>query len=79
MRLACPARHKPPDDLKGGEGFAGAGGHDQQDAILPAGNGVDGALDGHSLVIARRFAVTFVEIILADYRFLLRRDAVCLL
>jgi hypothetical protein len=25
-----------PDDLEGGVGFAGAGGHDQQHAVLPA-------------------------------------------
>ena len=50
LRLGLP---KPPDDLKGGEGLAGAGGHDQQDAILAAGNGLDGLVDGQQLVIAR--------------------------
>jgi hypothetical protein len=35
---------QPPDDLEGGVGFAGAGGHDQQHALLPLGDGFDGAL-----------------------------------
>ena len=35
-----------PDDLKGGVGLAGAGGHDQQDAVLALGDGLDGCVDG---------------------------------
>lgn len=38
---------QPPDDLEGDEGLAGAGGHRQQDAFLPAQHGVDGQVDGH--------------------------------
>jgi hypothetical protein len=38
---ALPGRRlpQPPDDLEGGVGLAGAGGQDQQDALLPLGNG----------------------------------------
>ena len=39
---------QPPDDLKGGVGLAGAGRHDEQDAVLPPGDGLDGAVDGIS-------------------------------
>ena len=35
-----------PDNLKGGVGLAGAGGHDQQDAVLALGDGFDGCVDG---------------------------------
>ena len=45
---------QPPDDLKGGVGFAGAGGHHQQDAVLASGDGLDRAVDGDQLVVARR-------------------------
>ena len=47
---------QPPDDLERGVGLAGAGGHDQQDAVLAAGDGLDGAVDGDELVVARRLA-----------------------
>ena len=41
------------DDLERGVGFAGACGHDQQDALLPARNDFDRAVDGGALVVAR--------------------------
>ena len=44
-----------PDDLEGGVRFAGAGGHDQQHAFLPGGDGLDRAVDGVELVVARGF------------------------
>jgi hypothetical protein len=47
---------QPPDDLEGGVGLAGAGGHDQQHAVLAARNGLDRAVDGVELVVARRLA-----------------------
>ena len=37
---------QPPDDLERGVGLAGAGGHDEEDAILALGDGLDGAVDG---------------------------------
>lgn len=44
-----------PDDLEGGVRFAGAGGHDQQHAVLPGSNGFDRTVDGVELVVARGF------------------------
>ena len=57
---------QPPDDLKGGVGLAGAGGHDEQDAVLAFGDGFDRRVDGVDLVVARCFAAAVVEIILQD-------------
>ena len=62
---------KPPDDLKGGVGLARAGGHDQQDAIFAARDGIDRAIDGDELVVARRLAGTVVVVILRGNGFLL--------
>ena len=45
-----------PDDLEGGVGLAGAGRHDEQDAVLPLGDGLDGAVDRRRLVVARLLA-----------------------
>jgi hypothetical protein len=56
MRFLGPGLPQPPDDLEGGVGLAGAGGHDQQDALLAAGDGFDRAVDGVELVVARRLA-----------------------
>ena len=57
---------QPPDDLKCGVGFARAGGHDEQDAVLALGDGLDGGVDGVDLVIARRLAAAVVVIVLED-------------
>ena len=46
-----------PDDLERGVGLAGAGGHHQEHAALIAGDGLDHALDGDALVVARLLAV----------------------
>ena len=43
-----------PDDLKRGIGLAGAGRHDQQDALLLTSHGFDRVVNGIRLVIARR-------------------------
>ena len=57
---------QPPDDLEGGVGLAGAGGHDQQDAVLPLGDGFDGRVDGVALVVARLLAAAVVVVVLQD-------------
>src|SRR3546814_12873466 len=44
---------QPPDDLKGGVGLAGAGGHDQQNAIAPTSDGLNSAIYGIGLVVTR--------------------------
>ncbi len=62
MRFFCLGLPQAPDDLEGGVGLAGAGGHDQQDAPLPAGDGLDGAVDGVDLVVARRAAAAVVVV-----------------
>jgi hypothetical protein len=53
---------QPPDDLEGGIRFSGAGRHDQQDALLSAGDGFDGAVDSVDLVVARGLAAAVVVI-----------------
>ena len=64
---------QPPDDLEGGVGLAGAGGHDEQDAVLAAGDGIDRAVDGDELVVAGRLAGAVVVVVLRGDGFLLRR------
>ena len=66
---------QPPDDLEGGVGLAGAGGHDEQDAVLALGDGLDRRVDGVALVVARRLAAAVVEVILQDDLFRLGRQA----
>ncbi len=44
---------QPPNDLESGVGLAGAGGHDQQHALLPLGDHFNCTVDRHALVIAR--------------------------
>ena len=61
-----PGLPEPPDDLEGGVGLAGAGGHDEQDAVLPLGDGFDGGVDGVALVVARCLAAAVVEVVLED-------------
>ena len=62
---------QPPDDLERGVGLAGAGRHDEQDAVLPFANGLDRRVDGVALVVARRLAAAVVEVVLQDDLFLL--------
>ena len=63
------------DDLKGGIGLSGAGGHHQKQAGLPAGDGIQGAVDGDALVIAGRIGGLAAVIGLVQNLFLVRRDA----
>ena len=48
--------------MEGGVGLAGAGGHHQQHTILPARHGLDRAVDGVHLVIARHAAGAVVVV-----------------
>ena len=64
--LLAPGLPQPPDDLEGGVGLAGAGGHDEQDAVLALGDGFDGRVDGDALVVARLLAAAVVEVVLED-------------
>ena len=57
---------QPPDDLEGGVGLAGAGRHDEQDAVLALGDGLDRRVDGVDLVVARRLAAAVVVVVLED-------------
>ena len=66
---------QPPDDLKGGVGLAGAGRHDQQDAIPALGDGLDRGVDGIDLIVARGLVAAVVEIVLQDDLFGLRRQS----
>ena len=53
---------QPPDDLKRGVGLAGAGGHHQQHAILATCYGLNRAVDGIHLVVARHAPGTVVVV-----------------
>ena len=64
---------QPPDDLEGGVGLAGAGRHDEQDAVLALGDGLDRGVDGVALVVARLLAAAVVEVVLQDDLLRLRR------
>ena len=64
---------QPPDDLEGGVGLAGAGRHDEQDAVLALGDGLDRRVDGVDLVVARGLAAAVVEVVLKDDLLRLRR------
>ena len=66
---------KPPNDLEGGIGLAGAGRHDQQDAVVALGDGLHGGVDGIDLVVTRRFAAAVVKIVLKDDLLGFRRQA----
>ena len=66
---------QPPDDLEGGVRLARARGHDEQDAVLPLGDGLDRRVDGVSLVVARRLAAAVIEIVLKDDLLGFRRQA----
>ena len=69
----APGFPQAPDDLEGGIGLAGAGGHDQEDAILALGDGFDGLVDGDALVVARLLAAAILEVVLEE-RFLPVRE-----
>jgi hypothetical protein len=68
MRFFGLGLPQAPDDLERGVGLAGASGHDQQHALLPLGNGFDGAVDGDALVVARFAAAAIgVERLLDEF------------
>ena len=48
------ALQKPVDDLECGVGFAGSGGHHQQQPFLSPGDGVNSPVDGDPLVVTWR-------------------------
>ena len=54
------AIEKLPRDLKRDEGFAGAGGKGQQDAIFSGGDSFEDAVDGDVLIIAALVEAAFV-------------------
>ena len=66
---------EPPDDLEGGVGLAGAGGHDEEKSFLLLGNGFEGAVDCLRLVVAWFFAVGVFVVRLGDECFYLIFDA----
>ena len=57
---------QPPDDLEGGVSLARAGGHDEQDAILSFGDGLDRGVDRVDLVVARGLVTAALVIVLKD-------------
>ena len=62
----APGLPQTPDDLEGGVGLAGAGGHHQQDAVAALGDGLDRRVDGVDLIVARGFAAAVVVIVLKN-------------
>lgn len=48
------AAEQAVNDLESGVGLAGAGRHDEQDAVLPTRDGIEGPVDGIALIVARR-------------------------
>ena len=64
--FGAAAAPESPHDLEGGVGFAGAGGHDEEDAVLSFGDGFDGAVDGDALVVAGHSAAALEEVVLLD-------------
>ena len=73
--LLHPALQEAVYDLEGSIGFARTGGHHQQQALLPAGNCVQGAVDGNALIVARRIGVLAAVIGLTSDRLLGRCNA----
>ena len=65
---------KAVDDLKRSIGLAGAGRHNEENAVLPTGYRINGAVDGDTLIVARSL-ITRLEIVrLGDELLLLRRE-----
>jgi hypothetical protein len=73
--LSTTCLPKTPDNLESGVGLAGAGGHNEEDPILPLGNGFDGLIDGDTLIITRLLATAVVEVVLEEEFLLLRGQA----
>ena len=70
---------EPPDDIESRVGFAGAGGHDEQDTVLAGRDRLDSPVDGVDLVVARALAggVGIIRLLddLADLLFFQTLDA----
>src|SRR5258705_5183979 len=64
MRFLRPAFHSRQMNLEGGIGLAGAGRHDEQDAVAAFGDGLNRSVNGVDLVVAWGFAAAVVEIVL---------------
>ena len=73
------AFQKPVDDLKGGIGLAGSGGHHQQQPLLAPGDGVHRPVDGNPLVVPGRISVLAGIVRLIDHSFLGRAESRLLL
>ena len=65
---------KAVDDLKSGIGLAGAGRHNEENAVLPTGNRINGAVDGDTLIVARSLITRLKIVRLSDELLLLRRE-----
>ncbi len=75
MRFLATCLPQAPDDLESGVGLAGAGGHDEEDPVLPLGNGFDGLVDGDALIVTRLLATAVLEVVLEEDFLLLRGQA----
>ena len=73
--LLHPGFPQAPDDLEGGVGLAGAGGHDQEVAVLALGDGFDGRVDGALLVVAGLLVGGVGVVVLQDDAFFLGVEA----
>ena len=69
------ALQKPVDDLECGVGFAGSGGHHQQQPFLSPGDGVNSPVDGDPLVVTWRVGSLAGKIGLCHGRLLSGRQA----
>ena len=69
------AFQEPIDDLKGGVGLSGSGGHHQQKSLLPLGNGVHRPIDGDPLVVPGRISILAGIVGLVNGRFLRGAEA----
>ena len=67
-----PGFPEPMNNLKCRIGLTGTGRHNEQDTILPMGDGIYGTVDGNTLIVARSF-VARLEIIRFSDEFLLLR------
>ena len=73
--LLPPRLPQSPDNLKGGVGLAGAGGHDKEDSVLALGDGFYRCVDRVGLIVARILAAAILKIILQDDLLLLGRQS----
>lgn len=62
------------DDLERRVGFARTCCHNKQNAVLPTGNGINSAVDGDTLIVARCFVPRLEIVWLGDELLLFRRE-----